>query len=146
MGRIKNIADNLANKYKTRNPYELCKLLNIPVLFEPLGNIKGLFQNVLGTPIIHLNNSFSKDELKPVLAHELGHALLHKEFNVCFLSNYTFCITDKYENEANNFAAHLLITDEDLNKFSTGYEYITIGQLSGYFSVPEEFIMYKIRE
>ena len=145
MGRIKDIANNLAEKYRTRNPYELCDFLNIPILYNPLGNIKGLFQNVSGTPIIHLNNTLSEDELKPVIAHELGHALLHKEFNVCFLNNYTFSITDKYENEANKFAAHLLIDDKDLNTFSSGYEYVTIEQLSKHFCVPEEFIMYKMR-
>ena len=146
MGRIKDIANNLAEKYGTRNPYELCDFLNIPILYNPLGNIKGLFQNVSGTPIIHLNNTLSEDELKPVIAHELGHALLHKEFNVCFLNNYTFSITDKYENEANKFAAHLLIDDKDLDTFSSGYEYVTIEQLSKHFCVPEEFIMYKMKQ
>lgn len=141
-----NIKTMLIKKYDTRNPYELCDILDIPILYNPLGNIKGLFQNISGSPIIHLNNSLSEDELRPVIAHELGHALLHREFNVCFLSQYTFCITDKYENEANNFAAHLLIADEDLNTFSAGYEYITIEQLSKHFCVPEEFIMYKMRE
>ena len=146
MGRIKDIANNLAKKYGTRNPYELCDFLNIPILYNNLGNIKGLFQNVSGTPIIHLNNTLSEDELKSVIAHELGHALLHKEFNVCFLNNYTFSITDKYENEANKFAAHLLIDDKDLNTFSSGYEYVTIEQLSKHFCVPEEFIIYKMRQ
>ena len=133
MSRIKNIVDDLVIKYDTRNPYELCDLLSIPILYNNLGNIKGLFQNVQGSPVIHLNNYLSEDELKPVLAHELGHALLH-------------CITDKYENEANRFAAHLLIDDKDLNTFSSGYEYVTIEQLSKQFCVPEEFIMYKMRE
>lgn len=145
MGRIKNIANNLAEKYGTRNPYELCDFLNIPVLYNNLGNIKGLFQNVQGSPVIHLNNSLSEDEIKPVLAHELGHALLHKELNVCFLNNYTFCITDKYENEANKFAAHLLIDDKDLDTFSSGYEYVTIEQLSMHFRIPEELIEYKFK-
>ena len=146
MSRIKVIANNLVKKYNTRNPYELCDYLNIPVLYEPLGNIKGLFQNALDIPIIHLNSNFSKEELKPVLAHELGHALLHNNFNVCFLKNYTFSVTDKYENEANIFASHLLISDEDLNDYSSEYEYLTIEQLSKHFFVPEEFIMYKMRE
>lgn len=145
MGRIKNIANNLAEKYDTRNPYELCDFLNIPILYNNLGNIKGLFQNVEGSPVIHLNCSLSYEEVKPVLAHELGHALLHKELNVCFLNNYTFCITDKYENEANKFAAHLLIEDKDLDIFSSGYEYVTIEQLSMHFRIPEELIEYKFK-
>lgn len=146
MSRIKNIVNNLVKKYDTRNPYELCDVLDIPILYNNLGNIKGLFQNVQGSHVIHLNNSLSEYELKPVLAHELGHALLHKEFNVCFLNNYTFCITDKFENEANKFAAHLLIKDEDLDIFAHENDCVTIEQLSMHFRVPNEFIMYKMGE
>lgn len=145
MSKIKDIVNNLVKKYYTRNPYELCDFLNIPILYNNLGNIKGLFQNVQGAPIIHLNNSLSEDELKPVLAHELGHALLHKEFNVCFLSSYTFYITNKFENEANEFASHLLIDDKELDTFYVGYEYVTLEELSKYFCIPIEIVEYKFK-
>lgn len=143
MGSIKNIVNDLVTEFKTRNPFELCDCLNIPILYEPLGNIKGFFQNTLNTPIIHLNSNLNEYEIKCVLSHELGHAVLHKDLNVCFLKHYTFSVADKYENEANKFTAELLIDDNSLIDILEINNLITCEDLSKYFSVPTEFISYK---
>ena len=143
MCNIKDIVNNLADKHNTRNPYELCKSLNIPILYEPLGNIKGFFQNTLNTPIIHLNYNLNDIEAKWVISHELGHAILHKDLNVCFLKHYTFSVTDRYENEANKFTAELLIEDNSLIDILEVNDLITCEDLSKCFSVPKEFISYK---
>lgn len=143
MDSIKNIVNDLVTEFKTRNPFELCDCLNIPILYEPLGNIKGFFQNILNTPIIHLNSNLNEHEVNCVLSHELGHAVLHKDLNVCFLKHYTFSITDKYENEANKFTAELLIEDSSLIDILEINNLITCEDLSKYFSVPTEFISYK---
>lgn len=143
MNNIKNIVNNLVTKFETRNPFELCKCLNIPILYEPLGNIKGFFQNTLNTPIIHLNSNLNEYEINCVISHELGHAVLHKDFNVCFLKHYTFSVTDKYENEANKFTAELLIEDNSFIGILDVNNLITCEDLSKYFSVPTEFIYYK---
>lgn len=143
MDSIKNIVNDLVTEFKTRNPFELCDCLNIPILYEPLGNIKGFFQNILNTPIIHLNSNLNEHELNCVLSHELGHAVLHKDLNVCFLKHYTFSITDKYENEANKFTSELLIEDSSLIDILEINNLITCEDLSKYFSVPTEFVSYK---
>lgn len=143
MDSIKNIVNDLVTEFKTRNPFELCDCLNIPILYEPLGNIKGFFQNILNTPIIHLNSNLNEHEVNCVLSHELGHAVLHKDLNVCFLKHYTFSITDKYENEANKFTTELLIEDSSLIDILEINNLITCEDLSKYFSVPTEFISYK---
>lgn len=143
MDSIKNIVNDLVTEFKTRNPFELCDCLNIPILYEPLGNIKGFFQNILNTPIIHLNSNLNEHEVNCVLSHELGHAVLHKDLNVCFLKHYTFSITDKYENEANKFTAELLIDDNSLIDILEINDLITCEDLSKYFFVPTEFISYK---
>lgn len=143
MDSIKNIVNDLVTEFKTRNPFELCDCLNIPILYEPLGNIKGFFQNIINTPIIHLNSNLNEHEVNCVLSHELGHAVLHKDLNVCFLKHYTFSITDKYENEANKFTAELLIEDSSLIDILEINNLITCEDLSKYFSVPTEFISYK---
>lgn len=143
MDSIKNIVNDLVTEFKTRNPFELCDCLNIPILYEPLGNIKGFFQNILNTPIIHLNSNLNEHEVNCVLSHELGHAVLHKDLNVCFLKHYTFSITDKYENEANKFTAELLIEDSSLIDILEINNLITCEDLSKYFSVPTEFVSYK---
>ncbi|MBZ6007286.1 ImmA/IrrE family metallo-endopeptidase [Paraclostridium bifermentans] len=143
MDSIKNIVNDLVTEFKTRNPFELCDCLNIPILYEPLGNIKGFFQNILNTPIIHLNSNLNEHEVNCVLSHELGHAVLHKDLNVCFLKHYTFSVTDKYENEANKFTTELLIEDSSLIDILEINNLITCEDLSKYFSVPTEFISYK---
>ncbi|MFR4164335.1 MAG: hypothetical protein ACLT0R_17130 [Paraclostridium sordellii] len=43
MSSIKNAVNNLVTKFKIRSPFNLCDYLNIPILHEPLGNIKGFF-------------------------------------------------------------------------------------------------------
>jgi Zn-dependent peptidase ImmA (M78 family) len=50
-----------------------------------------------------------------VMAHELGHAILHVKDNCYFLNSNTFLLTSKLEKQANIFAAELLLTDNFLN-------------------------------
>lgn len=143
MKDIKDIVNDLVAEHNTTDVYELCSSLDITVKYDPLGSTKGYFLNTLGKFFITLNNNLEDWERKVVLAHELAHALLHKDSNICFLKNYTYSNTNKKENEANEFAAHLLIRDTDLFKFSKGYEYITIEQVSKHFRVPIELVVYK---
>lgn len=143
MRNIKNIVNNLVDTYKTSNIFELCDYLDINIKNDPLGTTKGYFLNISEKHFIVLNSDLEEWEERVVLAHELGHALLHKETNICFLKTYTYCNANKLENEANAFAAHLLIDDDALNCFSTGYDCVTMEQLGKHFKVPEELIVYK---
>lgn len=140
---IKGKVIDLINKHKTSDVYELCDCLNIKIKKDPLGSTKGYYLNVDGDCFITLNCDLEEWEVRIVLAHELGHAVLHKETNICFLKNYTYSNTNKMENEANEFAAHVLIKDKALSIFSKGYDHVTVEQLSKHFRVPEELIMYK---
>ena len=47
-----------------------------------------------------------------VCAHELGHMFLHKKSNAVYMDTKTYFNTNRYEIEANTFAAELLIPDE----------------------------------
>lgn len=143
MRNIKEKVNNLIKEYNTTDVYELCNALNVIIKYDPLGSTKGYFLNTLEGFFIVLNCNLDEWERKVVLAHELGHFILHKENNICFLKNYTYNITNKSENEANEFASHLLINDEDLKKFMKYYEHTTIYQVSKYFEVPVELVKYK---
>lgn len=48
------------------------------------------------------------------MAHELGYAILHVKENGAFMSSKTLLLTSKIEQQANLFAAYLLITDDML--------------------------------
>ena len=54
----------------------------------------------------------NESELLQVMAHELGHAILHRKQNCYFIRNKTLLLNSKTELEANMFAAELLIRDD----------------------------------
>lgn len=136
---------NLVRKYHTRNPYKLATKLGIQVheCFLSQNMPKGFFKKILGKKFIvvnlsKINNEYDKDF---VLAHELGHALLHSDDTTFFLHDHTFCNRGKFETQANKFAAELLIDEEDIDKYLL--EHLSLEQLSCYFCVPKELVRYK---
>lgn len=62
---------------------------------------------------IYINSEIEDDVfLRVVMAHELGHAVLHMKDNCTFMKGHTLLLTSKTEKQANIFAARLLITEE----------------------------------
>lgn len=126
MKDIKKVADKIIKKYNTRNPFEIASCMNVAILYEDLGHVNGFYQSCPKNKIIHINKNLNSDLKRIVCAHELGHALLHSKLNILFLEKNTFCVKNKYEREANKFAAEILIEDNII------YEYkdFTIEQIS----------------
>lgn len=121
----------LKNKYKTNNPFELCDYLNIKVIFGDLGsNINGFFQYAPRNKIIHINSRLDSRSQLLTCAHELGHAIFHYKLNVLFLERNTFFHQNKFESEADKFAAELLIDDNLLNNYE-GFCIETIADCEG---------------
>lgn len=108
---IKKIADNLAKKYGTRNPFEIIRNINVILVFHPLEGVKGFYQYFQRNNIIYIDERLDDNEKIFVCAHELGHMLLHKKSNAIFMDSRTHLNTSKYENEADRFAIDLLISD-----------------------------------
>ena len=52
---IKEIVVGLKKKYKTSNPFEIAKSMNICILYEDLGEIYGYYNNPLRMKQIHIN-------------------------------------------------------------------------------------------
>lgn len=80
-------------------------------------------------------------ERRLVMAHELGHAILHRKQNCYFIRNKTFLSTSKIEIEANRFAAELLIPDSMLES----HKDMTVGQLARSLGYAERIVELKIR-
>ena len=59
-----------------------------------------------------MNCNLSKHDERFVLAHEIGHSVLHPNACTPFLKSHTLISINKMELEANKFATELLITDE----------------------------------
>ena len=105
---------NLEKKYGTRNPYKLCKIMKINILYMDLGNIKGIYKKVITNKCIVINENLDKFCQKVVLSHELGHAILHHSKEIQALKDYDLFpqFSNQIEVEANTFAAELLIDDD----------------------------------
>ena len=101
---IKDTVDKLVEKYETADPWILCERLNIIVLISdlPIG-VKGFYQLIKGRQIIHISRWVSNTQMKLVCAHELAHAILHKNQNICHRVGNA-----KMEKEAEYFKHYLL--------------------------------------
>ena len=105
---------NLIKKYGTNNPFKLAKKLNIEIIIDDLGEVRGLFKRILKRKFIFINNQLSEFDQMLVCCHELGHAILHSSSNYQFMIDNTSILRlSKIENEANLFASYLLFPNDD---------------------------------
>ena len=136
-------------KYDETDPFRLAKAMKCLVLNEPMGDsetsCKGFFMCKNRINIIVLNSDMPYEIRRIVLAHELGHVVLHrKNVNMCRFHDHSLYDTaSMYEYEANIFASELLLDDDDvLNK---------LGEDSFFFGaahelqVPPEMLDFKFR-
>ncbi|EAG4986506.1 ImmA/IrrE family metallo-endopeptidase, partial [Listeria monocytogenes] len=61
-------------------------------------------------------------QIKYVVAHELGHAVLHTRINATFTKSIYWSNLNKIELEAHHFAVSLLLSDIDIESFDTKKE------------------------
>lgn len=140
---IKRVVESLKEKNKTECPYELAKQLDIVLIIEPLGKPFGMYKYINRNKIIFINSVLDENERRFVLAHEIGHAVLHPKSS-CFFTNTKNINKRKNEYEANLFAAEFLIDFKDID--SLYLQGFSISQLSSYFKVPIELIEFKFKE
>ena len=106
---------NLIARHRTRNPFKLARLLNIEIVYEDLGEVRGFFKKILRRKYIFINSKLSEFDQKLVCSHELGHAVLHSSNKIQFLIDNTKLLRkSKIEDEANLFASWLLFHGGDI--------------------------------
>lgn len=116
-GYIIRAVEELAQKYGTRDPYELCDRLGIRIRRKDLKKkLKGFFFYQSRIPNIVIDSNVNEVLERILIAHELGHAVLHKEIAmmVGFQEMEVFDSTATTENEANMFSAELLLDDDQV--------------------------------
>lgn len=136
---VPNIVERTIKKYKTRSPYELADLMGISIHRCELGTIRGYYSKKFRIKQIVLNCNLSEKDERFVLAHELGHAIMHENLNTPFLMENTLLSKNKFEKEANTFAIELLVPDTEIIENSD----LTLGQLARMTGYAEDILRYK---
>lgn len=139
---VKNIVQGLIETYETRNIYDLIDSLDITIIRKELQNgLKAkFFRDIFGNEFIYLSSNINEIEERFVLAHEVGHAILHTDISVEYYYN-SFVNIGKLEKQADYFAVELLIDEANIDKQLLLD--MNVEQLSSYFGVPIELIEYK---
>jgi len=108
---ISGVVARIIKKYDQSDPYRLCRDLRILLIEQGLGNrpkaCKGFFLYQSRRPVVTINSDLPEQLQKIILAHEIGHAVLHREAAAvsAFHDFDLFDATSHYEYQANIFAA-----------------------------------------
>ena len=137
---IRKLVSSYVRKYGTRDPFELAEYLNIQLQIGNLGSCSGCYMFLKNHRCIFLNENLDEHERTVVMAHELGHAIMHRKENCYFIRNKTFLLTSKNEIEANKFAAELLISDSLVEENRS----FTIRQFSRLLGYQERLVELKL--
>lgn len=113
--KIYKLAKELSKKYETSDPFVIAKSLDIQIKHMALGTLKGFYIVQHNIPYIVINSDLDYITSHIICAHELGHDRLHRKLAKGHMLNEfeMYLINTKSELEANTFAAHLLINDDD---------------------------------
>ena len=110
---MKHLAFEVMEKHQSRNPYEIARKENIIVVFEPLGNIYGYYNNAMGQKFIHINEELPEYFQRYVVTHLLYKAFTNSD-EMQFLKQKTSNRFTASEIEANKFAAYLKYDEKEL--------------------------------
>lgn len=146
--RIREDALSLVKQYQTRDPKKILEERGVhlrPFLGET--QLLGMYRILLQDRFVFYNAYLDERMLKMVLAHELGHDFYHREYGrrpeglVEFTLNH---LTDDLELEANLFAAHLLLDEEEIDRLAKeGYSYTEMAAL---LEVDTNLLLFKLNE
>lgn len=138
MGYYANITEcskKLIRRFDTTDPFRIAEGLGIHVIFcDELKQLKGMYRVIKRNRFIFLNSKNSERMNQIVMAHELGHDQLHRDFaKTNGLQEFMlYDMTSRQEYEANLFAADLLLKDEViLNYIYQGFDTVQIANATG---------------
>lgn len=125
-------ANRLVQHHGTNDPVRLCSDMGIMLRDEPcFTDLLGMYTYRWKHRIILMNPNINQILYRMVLAHEIGHDQQHRHLaNDGNLQEFQlFNITDMTEYEANAYASHILIDeDEMLELFKIGYDIATVAK------------------
>lgn len=143
MKRAKEAALSIVRRFGHREPCTLAEDMGIVYVEFPFAaRVRGLTTVRRGVRVIAINKSMPVEWKRTIAAHELGHAVLHGMLGYYFVVDKTLFPAGRLEREANEFAAELLIPDEDLEQWRHSSE--THARAAEAFMVPIELLAFKL--
>ena len=135
-------------KYNETDPLRLAKAMKIIVGFEPMGIYEGCCKGFCiqyrRKKHITVNSDLAEELQRVVLAHEIGHIVLHTTPGMAaFHDTALFDSADSTEYEANIFASELLLSDEAV--LAALNEDMFFFQAASVLCVPSEMLDFKFR-
>lgn len=137
----------ITRKFNTRDPFEICKKMNIHIHYKDLGDsLKAYYFYQSRIKNIVINSRSDKVLQRTLCAHELGHAILHGKYASVHgfqeLEMFNNLIPTEYE--ANLFAAELIVPDDKLFDLmnEANKTYYTVAQE---LYIPFEILGFKFR-
>lgn len=100
---------NLIRRADSSNPYDIANFLGIKI--KPVNmpkHINGFWKPILKRKFIFVNQELEEWQQSAVIAHEIGHILLHPQYHYFCIRNRTYFCIQKHEEEADNFSVELL--------------------------------------
>jgi len=138
---IDNYVRGIVEICDTTNIYDIYDTFNISVVKLDINNVllrnneAFYYRYFDGKEIVFIRNDLNIEYEKFILAHELGHAILHTSvYHAAF--NKNLINTGKLEKQANYFAVKLL----NLDFYEIEYEGFTIEQIASTLSLPVDYI------
>lgn len=140
--------NSLIQKYQERDPRDLCSALGILVHYKSMGvqptAIKGISMVSHRIKSITINSDLPEIIQRIVLAHELGHIVLHCSSEVrAYHEIGLYDQTSLSEKEANLFAAELILDDESV--LDAMNQDVTFFGAAASLCIPVELLDFKFR-
>ena len=137
-------ATDMVKQTGTRNPMKIASEIGVMLRYsEELDKLLGLYTYRWKHRIILLNDKMEEIMARMVCAHELGHDALHRDIaKGDGLKEFVlFNMKDTTEYEANAFAAHLIIDDDDI--YSMSKEKYDVVQMAKMLNVNINLVLIK---
>lgn len=144
---IHNKVEEIIKKYDSRDPFLICRYMNIRIHYKDLGTaLKAYYFYQSRIKNIVINSRSGMIVRRILCAHELGHAVLHGKLATMrgFQELELFDMTTPAEYEANLFVAELIISDEDLLELLNERDK-SFFRIANELYVPAELLDFKFR-
>lgn len=124
------------------DPWEAAKALRLDVELLPITSADGLVKRDQdGAWYVIVSSLLPHERQRFTLAHEIGHWCLHRRDREAFA--HTSPSRGRYEREANQFAAELLMPLQELRRTASQMAFTS---LAAYFEVSLEAMAIRLRE